>query len=342
MLCLFVLFLFHFYGDPSAGFLFALQFRYLQNNEIASFHSAVFDSLMKLWDLRLGFNQLRELPYGLFLVDNNVLSINSLAEGNFLSCLPMLPPSISEKLDARTSTLATCLCNRGTFLESWGVGCSVCPGSCSAGQELCPEGSIAQDECGDCPPGSYGTSGIDCLPCPVGTFQDSANQAACKLCPPGTSTVDQGSVSESSCLCQAGYFHGAGSSTLLAGGGTETAGFDGVGSQARFNLPGGIAVSSDGTFAVVADTESHVIRILNMSTGETRLIAGSGTEGYAGWDNFILDKSGWWSISNLGTQNEGFTGINGSSAKFSRPSGVALTPDDKYAIIADTGDPRLL
>jgi len=297
--------------------------------------------------LNLGFNQLRELPDDLFLVDSDSLYIRSLAEGNFLSCLPMLPPSIFTRLDLRTKTLATCPCNRGTFLESWEVGCSVCPGSCSAGQELCPEGSIAQDVCGDCPPGSYGTSGIDCLPCPVGTFQDSANQMVCKLCPPGTSTVDQGSISESSCLCRAGYFHGAGSSTLLAGSGTETAGFDGVGSQAQFNFPGAIAVSSDGTFAVVADTASHVIRILNISTGETRLIAGSGTEGYEGWDNWIVYEaepagSGRYFISNLETRNEGFAGINGSSAKFSRPSGVALTPDDKYAIIADTGDPRLL
>jgi len=56
---------------------------------------------------------------------------------------------------------------------------------------------------------------------------------------------------------------------------------------------------------------SHVIRMLNMSNGETRLIAGSGAQGY----------------------QEGV----GSSALFNMPSGVALTPDDEYAFIADTG-----
>ena len=52
--------------------------------------------------------------------------------------------------------------------------------------------------------------------------------------------------------------------------------------------------------------------MVNMSTGETRLIAGSpGVQGYV----------------------EG----TGSAAKFDSPAGVALTPDDRLAIIADTG-----
>jgi DNA-binding beta-propeller fold protein YncE len=113
----------------------------------------------------------------------------------------------------------------------------------------------------------------------------------------------------------------------------ENGGFNGVGAQAQFNLPGAIDISSDGTFAVVADTELHVIRILNMSTGETRLIAGSGTEGYEGWDKRSPDYP-------YTVQNEGFSGIYGSSAKFKRPSGVALTPDDNFAVVADTGDPE--
>jgi hypothetical protein len=317
--------------------VFALPCRYLNNNQISSLDSGVFDKSTGLTLLGLGFNKLQELPNDLFLYENQGLSITSLAEGNFLLCLPILPPLFYEKLDARTKILSTCPCNNGTYLDSWNTGCVGCLGSCSAGQELCPEGSNAPNECGDCPPGSYSTSGIQCLPCQVGTFQDAAGQTACKLCPSGSITIHQGSISESDCLCQAGYFHIAGSSSLLAGGGTESGGFDGVGDQAQFNLPGAIAISSDGTFAVVADTESHVIRILNMSNGETRLIAGSGTEGYEGWDKYSWDII-TLEIANLGTQNEGFVGINGSWAKFSRPSGVALTPDDKYAIISDTGE----
>ena len=88
-------------------------------------------------------------------------------------------------------------------------------------------------------------------------------------------------------------------------------------------------MSSDGSFLVVADTRSHVIRRLDMSTGETRLIAGSpGDPGYEGWDK---DEDGTGN-------NEGFQGVYGAEAKFRQPSGVALTPDDKYAIVADEGD----
>jgi hypothetical protein len=68
----------------------------------------------------------------------------------------------------------------------------------------------------------------------------------------------------------------------------------------------------------VADQKSHVIRKVDMTTGATSLIAGSGAAGYAGDDN---DKKG------------------GSSAEFSKPSGVVLTPDDKYAIVVDSGKP---
>jgi hypothetical protein len=312
--------------------------RDLDNNQIASLPAGVFNGSNYLQTLSLGLNKLQEVPDSLFLVDKASLSITSLAEGNFLSCLPIFPPNIYSLLDVRTSTLSTCACNQGTYLESWQAGCSVClAGSCSAGHELCPEGSKSPDECSICSPGSYSTSGVQCLSCPFGTFQDAAGQTACKSCPSGMSTIAQGSISNSSCVCQAGYFHDAGSSDLLAGGGKEIGGFDGVGAQAVFSVPAAIAISSDGNFAVVAETQSHVIRILNMSTGETRLIAGSGTPGYEGWDNFVLEGS----ETNVDSQNYGFAGVYGSSAKFSRPSGVALTPDDKYAIVADTGDPEI-
>lgn len=90
----------------------------------------------------------------------------------------------------------------------------------------------------------------------------------------------------------------------------------------------GMAVSSDATFLIVADTRSHVIKRIEMSTGETRLIAGSGSEGYEGYDKLP------------GETNEDFTGVYGTEAEFRQPSGVALTPDDKYAIVADTGKKR--
>jgi hypothetical protein len=94
-----------------------------------------------------------------------------------------------------------------------------------------------------------------------------------------------------------------------------------------------MAISSDGSFLVVADTRLHFIRKLVISTGETRLIAGSpGDPGYEGWDK----------IEDGTRNNEGFEGVYGTKAKFRRPSGVALTPDDRYAIIADTGKKSII
>ena len=95
-----------------------------------------------------------------------------------------------------------------------------------------------------------------------------------------------------------------------------------------------MAISSDGSFLVVADTRLHFIRKLVISTGETRLIAGSpGDPGYEGWNKGEEDDDGEWIL-----RNEGFEGVDGAEAMFNQPSGVALTPDDKYAIVADEGD----
>ena len=71
-----------------------------------------------------------------------------------------------------------------------------------------------------------------------------------------------------------------------------------------------IAASKNGWFIVVADTRSHTIKRVDMTTGETRLIAGSpGVQGYA----------------------EG----TGRAARFDSPAGVALCKNDSVAIVAD-------
>ena len=54
---------------------------------------------------RLSNNNLQDIPFGLLQFDNG-LWIVSLAEGNFMSCIPKFPDSVT--LDARTSTLEVC------------------------------------------------------------------------------------------------------------------------------------------------------------------------------------------------------------------------------------------
>jgi hypothetical protein len=52
---------------------------------------------------------------------------------------------------------------------------------------------------------------------------------------------------------------------------------DGVGTNARFNYPSGIALSSVGTFALVADYGNCIIRKVVVSTKVVTRVAGSGT-----------------------------------------------------------------
>ena len=237
----------------------------LENNQISSLPRGIFDSMepyissenvdldyqfspsnpsspsLSFQDgdmrLHLGFNALQEIPFGTF---HQSFQVQSLAEGNTLSCMPALPPNF--RLDRQSSALAPCECEAGTFLASWFQGCTICSASwsqgCSAGQELCPRGSTVQNECRNCPPGTHGTPDYQCLPCGVGEYQSAAGQTACFLCPTNMTTTSRGSTSDSSCVCDAGYKVTAdsdGMSSLLAGVGTNV--LDGAGSEAAFNVP---------------------------------------------------------------------------------------------------------
>jgi Leucine-rich repeat (LRR) protein len=206
--------------------------------------------------LRLGFNALEEVPFAIFQQQHEAatdlcqeqqietwchypcpcVDIQSLAEGNTLPCLPDLPPNL--QLDRQSSALAPCQCEAGTYLASWSQGCTFCRASCDAGQEACPRGSTEPNECRNCPPGTYGTSDYQCLPCGIGTYQSAEGQTACVSCPTDTTTTSMGSTSDSSCVCNAGYSVTAdsdGMSSLLAGGGTEY--INSAGSDAKFNVP---------------------------------------------------------------------------------------------------------
>lgn len=98
--------------------------------------------------------------------------------------------------------------------------------------------------------------------------------------------------------------------TLFAGSPTLSGSDDGVASAARFNLPGGVSLASDGGL-IVADTGNHTIRRVS-STGQVSTIAGSA--GCAGITNGKADQ-----------------------ARFNQPGGaVASTNGSIY--VADTGN----
>src|SRR5947209_19522566 len=80
-----------------------------------------------------------------------------------------------------------------------------------------------------------------------------------------------------------------------------------------YNNPMGVALSLDGTFALVADTLNHTVRQVVLTTGQVSIVAGS-------------------------TGNAGSADGMGAAARFNSPSGVALAIDGSFALVADTGN----
>ena len=104
-----------------------------------------------------------------------------------------------------------------------------------------------------------------------------------------------------------------GAVTTLAGRAGNPGGANGTGSDARFFHPEGVALSGDGSLALVADTDNHTIRAIDVMSGTVTTLAGSA--GSAGSADAV-----------------------GASARFSSPSGVALSPAGDFALVADTGN----
>ena len=88
---------------------------------------------------------------------------------------------------------------------------------------------------------------------------------------------------------------------------------DGVGTNARFNYPSGIAPSSVGTFALVADYGNCIIRkvVVVVSTKVVTRVAGSGS-------------CSTTTINGIGT-----------SATFYFSSSVTVSSDDSFAVVSD-------
>jgi hypothetical protein len=153
--------------------------------------------------------------------------------------------------------------------------------------------------------------------------------------------------------------------TILAGSGP--AGFaDGTGSNAKFNYPQGVAVSSTG-YVFVADTDNHRIRKIT-SSGVVTVLAGSGVAGFADGlgtnakfyapmgvvvdsvnNVYVADyhtqrirkitPSG--AVSTLaGSGSASFADGSGTLASFFWPSGVAVDSYDNI-FVADSGNHRV-
>ena len=88
---------------------------------------------------------------------------------------------------------------------------------------------------------------------------------------------------------------------------------DGAGDSAQFDYPIGVAMSPDGTYALVADINNHVIRKIVIAK-------------YAGREHLGRHRP------------DRLADGAGGSAQFYYPIGVAMSPDGTYALVADVGN----
>ena len=107
---------------------------------------------------------------------------------------------------------------------------------------------------------------------------------------------------------------GTGEVTTLAGLGSASFA-DGTGAQASFNQPRGIAISPDGSFALLADEKNQRVRRITIATGAVTTLAGSSLAA-------LVDGTG-------------------TLAAFNSPSGVSISPDGAFALVADSKNHRV-
>jgi hypothetical protein len=156
--------------------------------------------------------------------------------------------------------------------------------------------------------------------------------------------------------------------TTLAGV-TTSGSTNGMGTVARFYVPYAISISSDGVFALIADSYNHLIRHIIISTASVTTLAGAaGTSGTTNGVGTVsrfntprsvaISPNGLFALvgdsSNhlirhivmstisvttlLGAGSSGSTNGVGTSAKFYVPSAISIFPDNLFALVADTGN----
>jgi len=192
--------------------------------------------------------------------------------------------------------------------------------------------------------------------------------AGVAVTPDGSKTVVADTYNNKICLIDMA----TGSVSTLAGPGDRTQGSqDGSASNARFFYPSGVAVTPDGSKAVVADSRNNKIRLVDMATGAVSTLAGSGSYGFqdgsAGSAMFsdptgiavtpdgskavVADSANHiirlvnmatGTVSTLaGSSNWGFQDGSGGSARFRFPKGLAMTPDGTQAVVTDQDNNKI-
>lgn len=140
--------------------------------------------------------------------------------------------------------------------------------------------------------------------------------------------------------------------------------------MAKFHNPMGVAISSDGVFALMTDGNNHRVRRIALASGVVTTLAGSGlsssADGIGTMASFSspmgicisLDASfalvtdyssarvrrieiATGAVTTLAGSSSGYEDGAGSSAKFHTPNGVAISPDASFALVTDGGNNRV-
>lgn len=140
--------------------------------------------------------------------------------------------------------------------------------------------------------------------------------------------------------------------TILAGGVSTSQ--DGVGTVAGFSMAGGIDLSRDGSFVLITDVVSGLLRRMSIADNHVTTIAGGFNFDYnAGFsdvvvvggyalvsdtDNHVLRKvdlaTGAVSIVAGALGQPGTRDGDGLDARFNYPSAIAVSEDERYALVA--------
>ena len=140
---------------------------------------------------------------------------------------------------------------------------------------------------------------------------------------------------------------------------------NGAGGMRKFYGPTGVAMSPNGTYALVADRDNHAIRKIMIATQVVSTFAGTGSSGlvngaggsaqFSGPHDVAMSPDGTYAlvcdlhnnvirkimiatqvVSTLaGTGSSGLVNGAGDSAQFNGLVGVAMSPDGTYALVAD-------
>ena len=159
--------------------------------------------------------------------------------------------------------------------------------------------------------------------------------------------------------------------TTFAGSSARAQGTtNGAGTSAKFFNPHGVAISPDGSFALITDNMNYNVRHLEISTGLVTTLAGSSTEASTDGTGFMAsfraprfiaispDASyvlvtesssrirrialASRAVTTIAGSVDGFADGLGTSALFwGSPGGMAIAPDGKYALVVDSSNQRI-